>query len=68
MTNLRRKVCGALLFVLLASTSAVAQSAPNHLIVRFTPGALEPPPGGTAGPIEAFSFHTPGLRLSHLWS
>lgn len=64
MTNLRRKGCGALLFVLLASTSAVAQSAPNQLIVRFTPGALEPPPGQTAGPIEAFSFDTPGLRLS----
>lgn len=64
MTNLRRKVCGALLFVLFASTSASAQSAPNHLIIRFTPGALEPPPGGTAGPIEAFTFDTPGLRLS----
>lgn len=64
MTNLRRKVCGALLFILLASASAGAQSAPNQLIVRFTPGALEPPPGGTAGPLEGFSFHTPGLRAS----
>ncbi len=53
-----------LLFTLVAAASVSSQSASGGLIIRFAPGALEPPSGTSAGPVEAFSFQDPSLRSS----
>jgi subtilisin family serine protease len=62
MSQSSRSACGLLLLGLLAAPPSLSQAAPDGLIVRFEPGVLQPPPGRSAGAIEAFSFSTSALR------